>query len=84
MQGVNRKGIVIEDDCWVGGNATFLDGCHLGRGCVVAAGAVVRGEIPPYSVIAGVPARVIRSRLPQESLSKLATAAMNLWGRPVP
>jgi acetyltransferase-like isoleucine patch superfamily enzyme len=62
-QGVVRKGIVIEDDCWVGAKATFLDGCHVGRGCVVASGAVVRGTIPPYSIIAGVPARVIRSRL---------------------
>lgn len=66
-QGVSRKGIVIEDDCWVGGNALFLDGSHVGRGCVVAAGAVVRGEVPPYSVVGGVPARVLRSRLPQES-----------------
>ncbi|MBY0467399.1 MAG: acyltransferase [Burkholderiaceae bacterium] len=63
VQGVIRKGIVIEDDCWVGAKVTFLDGCHVGRGCVVAAGAVVRGDIPPYSIIGGVPAKVIRSRL---------------------
>lgn len=68
-QGVTRTGIVIEDDCWVGAKATFLDGCHVGRGCVVAAGSVVRGKIPPYSVIGGVPARVLRSRLAEESES---------------
>lgn len=62
-QGVIRKGIRIDDDCWVGAKATFLDGCHVGRGCVVAAGSVVRGQIPPFSVIGGVPAKVIRSRL---------------------
>lgn len=61
-QGTQRKGIVIEDDCWVGANTTFLDGAQVGRGCVVAAGSIVRGEIPPYSVVAGVPARVIKSR----------------------
>jgi acetyltransferase-like isoleucine patch superfamily enzyme len=66
MQGVTKKGITVEDDCWVGANVTFLDGCHVGRGCVVAAGAVVRGEVPPFSVIAGVPARVLRSRQPTE------------------
>jgi len=65
VQGVNRRGIVIEDDCWVGANVVFLDGTHVGHGCVVAAGAVVRGDIPPYSVVAGVPARVIKSRLPE-------------------
>ena len=63
MQGVTRAGITIEDDCWVGANAVFLDGCHVGRGTVIAAGAVVRGVIPAFSVIGGVPARIIRSRL---------------------
>jgi acetyltransferase-like isoleucine patch superfamily enzyme len=62
-QGVTKTGITIEDDCWVGANVTFLDGCYVGRGCVIAAGSVVRGTIPPYSVIAGVPAKVKKSRL---------------------
>jgi len=62
LQGTRRQGIVVEDDCWVGSNTTFLDGSHVGRGCVIAAGSVVRGEIPAYSIAAGVPARVLRSR----------------------
>lgn len=66
-QGTRRSGIVIEDDCWVGANTTFLDGAHVGKGCVIAAGAVVRGEIPPYSVVVGAPARVLRSRLSNET-----------------
>lgn len=61
-QGVTRKGIVIEDDCWVGSNVVFLDGAHVGHGCVIAAGAVVRGKIPPCSVVGGIPARVLRRR----------------------
>lgn len=65
LQGTTRQGITLEDDCWVGANVVFLDGSHLGRGCVVAAGAVVRGTFPPYSVLGGVPARLIRSRLPE-------------------
>ncbi len=69
MQGVKRKGIVIGDDCWIGSNSIFLDGAHVGRGCVIGAGSVVRGEIPPYSVAAGVPARVIRSRKMDENAS---------------
>lgn len=67
LQGVNRQGIVVEDDCWIGAKVTFLDGAHVGKGCVIAAGAVVRGAIPPYSIAAGVPARVIKSR--KESVS---------------
>jgi acetyltransferase-like isoleucine patch superfamily enzyme len=66
-QGITRVGITIEDDCWVGANVVFLDGCHVGRGCVIAAGAVVRGNVDPFSVIGGVPAKLIRSRMPQDS-----------------
>lgn len=61
-QGVTREGIVVDDDCWVGAKVTFLDGVHVGRGCVIAAGSVVRGVIAPYSVVAGVPARLIKTR----------------------
>jgi acetyltransferase-like isoleucine patch superfamily enzyme len=66
-QGTRRKGIVIEDDCWVGSNTTFLDGAHVGCGCVIAAGSLVRGEIPPYSIVVGAPARVLRSRVTKEA-----------------
>ena len=61
-QGTTRKGITVEDDCWIGSNTIFLDGAHVGRGCVIAAGTVVRGNVPAYSVVAGVPGRVIKDR----------------------
>lgn len=66
-QSIRREGIVIEDDCWVGSNVVFLDGAHVCTGCVIAAGAIVRGKLPAYSVAAGIPARVLRSRLPENS-----------------
>lgn len=69
-QGTSRKGITIEDDVWVGANATFLDGAYVGRGSVIGAGSIVRGEIPPYSVAVGTPAKVIRSRAPQSVMSE--------------
>lgn len=62
LQGVNRKGIIIGCDCWIGSKATILDGANIGDGCIVAAGAVVRGTIPPYSIIGGVPAKIIKQR----------------------
>ena len=62
LQGVNRKGITIGKDCWIGAKVTILDGTVIGDGCIVAAGAVVRGVIPPYSIIGGVPYKVIKSR----------------------
>jgi acetyltransferase-like isoleucine patch superfamily enzyme len=79
-QGITRKGIVIEDDCWVGSNVTFLDGVHVGRGCVIAAGTVVRGEIPAYSVVAGVPGRVIKSRK-DEPVTPISVAPSLVSGR---
>ena len=54
--------VVIEDDVWVGANVTILKGVTIGHGSVVAAGAVVTKSCPPYSIIGGVPAKVLRRR----------------------
>jgi len=60
-QGVTSEGIELGNNIWVGAKVTFLDGAKIGDGCVVAAGAVVRGEFPSGTVIAGVPARVVKT-----------------------
>jgi acetyltransferase-like isoleucine patch superfamily enzyme len=44
LQGASSKGIVVEDDCWVGANTTFLDAAYVGHGCVIGVGSVVQGE----------------------------------------
>jgi acetyltransferase-like isoleucine patch superfamily enzyme len=59
-QGITARGIVIEDDVWLGASAVVTDGVRIGRGAVVAAGAVVTADVPPHTVVAGVPARVVR------------------------
>lgn len=56
------RDVVIEDDVWVGARAVILKGVTIGRGSIVAAGAVVTKSVPPYSVVAGVPARVVKRR----------------------
>lgn len=60
-QGITAEGIVIEDDCWLGAGAVITDGVRVGQGSVVAAGAVVTKDVPPHSVVAGVPAKVIKT-----------------------
>jgi acetyltransferase-like isoleucine patch superfamily enzyme len=55
-------GIVVEDDVWIGANAVILDGVTVGKGAVIAAGAVVSKDVPPMSIVAGVPAKVVRRR----------------------
>lgn len=61
-QGVSHKGIKVGNNCWIGAGAVFLDGAEIGDGCVVAANAVVTKKFPSNSIIAGVPAKVIKSR----------------------
>lgn len=55
-----EKDIIIEEDSWLGTNVTLLSGVTIGRGCIVGAGSVVRNSTPPYSVVIGNPAKVIR------------------------
>ena len=54
------RDIIVEEDVWIGINVTLLNGAHIGRGCIVGAGCVISGEWPPYMVIAGNPARIIK------------------------
>lgn len=61
-QGVKKEKVVIEDDCWIASNSILLAGVTIGKGSVVAAGSVVTQDVPPYCVVAGVPARVIKNR----------------------
>lgn len=62
-QGVSHKGIRIGNNCWIGAGAVFLDGAEIGDGCVVGANAVVNKKFPSDVVIAGIPAKIIKSRL---------------------
>lgn len=58
----NDQPVIIEDDVWCGANVTILKGVTIGRGSVVAAGSVVTNSCPPYSIIGGVPAKLLKYR----------------------
>ncbi len=64
----NDLPVVIEDDVWCGANVIILKGVTIGRGSVVAAGAVVTKSFPPYSIIGGVPAKLIKMRFTPEQI----------------
>ncbi|MGA3128609.1 MAG: acyltransferase [Candidatus Korobacteraceae bacterium] len=61
-QGVNNKGITIGNDVWIGACTTILDGVTIGDHSIIAAGAVVTRDVEPFAIVAGIPARKIRSR----------------------
>lgn len=65
------KPIVVEDDVWIGANAILLGGFHgirLGEGCIIGAGSVVTKDVPPYSIVAGIPAKVIKMRFTEQEI----------------
>jgi acetyltransferase-like isoleucine patch superfamily enzyme len=62
---------IIEDDVWIGHGVTILQGVRVGNGAIIAAGAVVTKDVPSYSIVGGVPARVIKYRFSEEQIDKL-------------
>ena len=67
QQGVSTDPVVIGDDVWIGANAVVLPGVTIGRHCVVAAGAVVTKDVPDYTVVGGVPAKILKTLKPQST-----------------
>ena len=63
-QGIVKTPVRIGEDVWVGEKASILRGADIGAGSVIGAQSVVKGPIPPFSIVAGTPARVVKSRLP--------------------
>ena len=74
-----RIQVIIGSDVWIGNNVSILEGVRIGDGAVVAAGSVVTGDIEPYGIYAGVPAKKIRSRFPDEKVKELLN--IKWWDR---
>ena len=66
-----QKKVIIGNDVWIGSHALILGGVKIGDGAVIGAGAVVTKDVPPYAVVGGVPARIIKYRFSQEIIDKL-------------
>ena len=85
QQPCSFKGIVIEDDVWVGANVVITDGVTVGEHSILAAGSVVVKDVPPYSIVGGNPAKVIRDRRQpkrndlQKAIANVNEQASNDW-----
>lgn len=78
----NRGDIVVGNDVWIGYEAVVLSGVHIGDGAIVGARAVVTRDVPPYTVVGGVPAKPIKRRFDEETVQRLL--AVRWWDLPHP
>ena len=67
----SKGNIIVDDDVWIGYGATIMSGVHIGQGAVVAAGAIVTKDIPPYAIVGGVPAKIINYRFEDAIIKEL-------------
>lgn len=74
------KPVVVGNDVWIGNNVTIQDGVKIADGCIIGSNAVVTHDTPPYAILAGVPARVIRYRFPPEIIAELEN--LKWWDLP--
>ena len=63
--------IIVDDDVWIGYGAAIMSGVHIGQGAIVAAGAIVTKDVPPYAIVGGVPAKIIKYRFEPEMIEEL-------------
>ena len=77
---VNGRSVVVGNDVWIGDNVTIKGGVTIGDGAIVAMNACVTKNVPPYAIVGGVPAKIIRYRFTGEEISKLL--ALEWWNKP--
>ena len=77
----NKGNIVVGNDVWIGYEAVILAGVTIGDGAIIGTRAVVTKDVPPYTIVGGVPAKPIRRRFPEETAEKLLELQWWNWSR---
>src|SRR5690606_26547707 len=76
-----KYSIIIGHDVWIGANVSILDGVTIGNGAIIAANALVNKDVDPYTIVGGVPAKIIKKRFKEEDIEFLNTLAW--WNKPI-
>lgn len=71
LEGISKGDIIVDNDVWIGYGSVILSGVHIGQGAVIAAGSVVTKNVPPYAIMGGVPAKIIKYRFEPGIIAKL-------------
>lgn len=74
-----KGNIIIQNDVWIGAKSTIMSGVKISNGSVVGAGSVVTKDVPPYAIVAGNPAKVVKYRFTEEQIEKLLSIAWWNW-----
>lgn len=72
-EAASKGDTVVKDDVWIGAGCTILSGINIGQGAVIAAGSIVTKDVPPYAIVAGNPAKILKYRFSEEIIQKLLT-----------
>lgn len=77
LEGISKGDIVVEDDVWIGYGAIIMSGVHIDQGAVIATKSVVTKDVPPYAIVGGVPAKIIKYRFEPEIIEELLKVDYN-------
>lgn len=73
----SKGNIIVDDDVWIGYSATIMSGVHIGQGAVIAAQSLVTKDVPPYAIVGGIPARIIKYRFENDLIKELLKVDFN-------